>query len=266
MLQDRTANAIMLAEANGFETDIVSTNRFRLRIFHRGLSPGSGQLHVYIEGDGSAWKGKYRLSSNPTPSDPIGLELAIRDPGKAILYIARPCQYLPQDELAGCDPKYWSSHRYSEEVVAAVNEVIEKKTGQFDSLGLIGYSGGGSVAALVTAKRENVAWLMTIAANLDHRAWTAMHQVSPLRGSLNAIDYIDSLQTIPQTHLAGASDDNVPVSLLYGFRDAAGKPSDINVIEINGYDHACCWAGNWQKLLCEHSPRSIAACPAGTSR
>jgi len=263
LLHDRTADAIRLAGAQGFNTEVVPAGLFKLRIFHRGLSAGTGHLRIYIEGDGSAWKRKYRLSSDPTPIDPVALKLAIRDPGEAVLYIARPCQFLSEADLSRCAPIYWSSHRYSEEVIAAINEVIEKKAGQFDSLGLIGYSGGGSVAALVAARRGNVAWFMTIVANLDHRVWTALHRVSPLQGSLNAVDYIDSLQEIPQTHLAGARDDNVPFSLLKGYRDAAGDSSGIDIIEIDDYDHTCCWVENWRNLICKYSPVSIKACQAG---
>lgn len=266
LLHDRTANAIRLAEAHGFENEVVTTGHFKLRIFHRGLPVGSGHLRVYIEGDGSAWKQKYRLSSDPTPTDPVGLELAVRDPGEAVLYIGRPCQFLSESDLSRCAPIYWSSHRYSEEVIAAVNSVIENKAGRFDSLGLIGYSGGGSVAALVAARRENVDLLMTIAANLDHRAWTALHQVSSLKGSLNAVDYIDSLQEIPQIHLAGARDDNVPFSLLKNYRDAADNPSDINIVEIDDYDHTCCWVENWPNLICKYSPVSIKACVSWAPR
>jgi hypothetical protein len=44
------------------------------------------------------------------------------------------------------------------------------------------------VASLVAARRHDVVRLVTVAGNLDHLAWTTLHGVSPLTGSLNPAD------------------------------------------------------------------------------
>ena len=41
-----------------------------------------------------------------------------------VVYLARPCQYTPHAQDPLCQAKFWSSHRYAPEVIAAVNDVL----------------------------------------------------------------------------------------------------------------------------------------------
>src|SRR5690606_25959404 len=138
------------------------------------------------------------------------------DPGPSVLYIARPCQYLPCDLLKNCDPKFWSTHRYAEEVVSAINSVIDQIPA-YEKIRLVGYSGGGSIAVLIAARRQDIDWLITIGANLDHIFWTNLHNITPLSGSLNPADYATSIQNISQLHLSGEKDKTVPASVLHSY-------------------------------------------------
>lgn len=258
-IEHRQALAQALAQDAGFERSEIPAGDFRLTTWHRGLHADTDTLLVYIEGDGHAWERHDRLSVDPTPENPVGLRMALRDPAPAVLYVARPCQYADDKIRAGCNPIYWSSHRYAEEVVAAVNAAIDwalnggpeqTYSPAFKAVGLAGYSGGGTVAALVAARRNDVAWLVTVAANLDHPTWTRLHGHSPLTGSLNPSDFATELRSIPQLHLVGADDDNVPVTVSNAYLERLGGSETIRVEVIAGFNHRCCWAQRWPEPLC----------------
>ncbi|MBT6479066.1 MAG: alpha/beta hydrolase, partial [Gammaproteobacteria bacterium] len=46
-----------------------------------------------------------------------------------------------------CESRYWSSHRFSEKVVASMNEAVDQlmKESGAKQLRLVGFSGGGAV-------------------------------------------------------------------------------------------------------------------------
>ena len=194
-----------IASGGGLAAATIDAGQFRLRAYHRGLHRDAARLHVYIEGDGHAWHRRHQLSSDPTPRDPVALRLAAKDKSPSVLYIARPCQYLDESELRDCDPKYWSSHRYSEAVVGAVDETITQliESTNVSAVALFGYSGGGAIAALLAARRDDAVSLVTVAGNLDHVAWTSHHEVAPLSGSLNPADIATKI-----AHLRGRRYDH----------------------------------------------------------
>ncbi|MCH9673284.1 MAG: serine hydrolase family protein [Gammaproteobacteria bacterium] len=230
---------------------------FSLRYWHRGLTNGAKQspqlVHVYIEGDGRAWR-HGNPPTDPTPRKPVGYALAIGDPHTSVVYIARPCQYLQPGELAACDPRLWTSARYSQIVIAAVNTALDNirsLDGTTRRFGLIGHSGGGTVGALVAARRQDVAWLITAGANLDHRAWTTHHRVPPLALSANPVDDIERLKSLPQLHLAGEHDTVVPSTLTRRFMARFPPDSEARMLLVPGATHTCCWA----EVLAEVLPR-----------
>lgn len=206
---------------------------------------------IYIEGDGFAWKNRYSVSKDPTPKNPVSLRLALSDPHPAVIYLSRPCQYI-REENALCSPPYWTDRRYSKEVVNALNLVIDElvyRDGAGDiSLGLVGFSGGGTMAALLAAKRDDVKWMVTIAANLDHAKWTSLHGVSPLKGSMNPADIADKLQAIPQLHFAGGKDENVPAEIAASYRKNMTEPGCTKIVVLPEFTHHCCWVENWPEL------------------
>lgn len=249
-LLEREIKAQGIAEHAGFAKQIVSSGEFSLTTFHKLQDNNRALLVVYIEGDGFAFQRKGRLSTDPTPKSTFVLELATKDPHPSVIYIARPCQYLADDALKECGPKYWSTHRYSEDVIAAMNATIDQVSSDYKSIALIGYSGGGTVAALIAARRQDVAWLVTIAANLDHTFWTNLHQVTPLAGSLNAADYATSIQHLPQLHLAGATDKIVPFEVTKAFLNRMTNSAQVSATTVPKFDHECCWVRDWPELLC----------------
>ena len=217
------------------------------------VKPGAGAadtIHVYIEGDGRAWL-RGRPPDDPTPTDPVALRLAMADGASDVYYLARPCQLTTSSTYKACGLPYWSTRRFSEEVVSSMNLAVDrfKKESGARRLVIVGYSGGGAVAALIAARRDDVALLITVAGTLDHRAWTSHHRVSPLTGSLNPVDQAARLAAIPQIHFVGADDEIVPPLIAESYMRALPSLDNARVVRIPGYDHPCCWARDWPALL-----------------
>ena len=113
---------------------------------------------------------------------------------------------------------------------------------------LIGFSGGGTLATLLTARRQDVERLVTVAGNLDTKAWAKHHAVSPLTGSLNPLDVAGSIAGVPQLHLVGGKDKVVPASLTRKFVQRTGsRVARIETFPDN--DHGCCWPDLWPGVL-----------------
>ncbi len=251
LLQTRTERADNAAGAAGWIRESFATGRFILRGYRPRRSADSGVLAVYIEADGVAWVTPTLRSSDPTPNDTLTLQLAILDPTPNRLYLARPCQFLPPRELASCSPDYWTSHRYAPEIVAALNDAIEqaKRRTRARNIALFGYSGGGGLAILVAAGRNDVTRIVTIAGTLDHAAWTRTHRDSPLTGSLNPAKAANRVSQIHQIHFVGRDDEIVPPAIAESYLGHVTDRSKISVIEISGADHTCCWVEKWPALL-----------------
>lgn len=196
-------------------------------------------LWIVIEGDGRAWLNRHQPSPDPTPRDAVGWRLAKDLSAHNVLYLARPCQYLSSPELAGCTIDDWTDGRFSEKWVARTNAAIDaaKITNGFSHVVLTGYSGGGVMAALIAARRADALALITVAAPLDHAAWTAWHGVSPLTHSLSVIAVRHRLLQLPQLFISGADDDIVPSALTRAF--LRGYPAGVpaGMVTLPGVDH-----------------------------
>lgn len=242
-----------LAATRGWTAEAVDAGTFRLMSWHPARFPADdGSLTVYIEGDGLSWLGPTDPSTDPTPVSPLALRLALAQPDGNAAYLARPCQYVDA-ERTGCASRWWQDERFAPEVVIATDRAVDalKSRAGARRLTLVGYSGGGAVAALVAARRTDVERLVTVAGNLDHGAWTRHHHLPPLAGSLDAAGVRDALRRIAQRHFAGERDTVVPPALAAGF--AAGFPPDTRPVVrvVPGFDHRCCWAEEWPRLWSE---------------
>ena len=118
------------------------------------------------------------------------MRLAAVDDASNVLYLARPCQFRPPGTRDSCDTSFWTTHRFAESVVAALDGAIDRALPPSPRrrLTLIGYSGGGGLAVLLAARRSDVVAVVTVAGNIAHGVWTSHHKVSPLKGSLDPID------------------------------------------------------------------------------
>jgi len=244
-VDNRLANADNLAEKNDWHREHIKTSYFEfVSYYKKNTTPTALLLTIYIEGDGLAWITPRQISMDPTPINPIALKLAISDTNNHVAYLARPCQFTKNER---CNKHYWTNKRFAEEVISSSNNAISiiKEAFGAKQLRLIGYSGGGAIATLVAARRNDVISLVTVAGNLNHNAWTDFHKISPLTGSLNPSDYRSKLNTIKQLHFVGAQDEVIPPLLT---QDFAEDSSNTQVIVLQQQRHTCCWENSWVEL------------------
>ena len=249
--QQRQETASRLTKNYNWYEKIIATQQFDLLSYRPKEYLKEKQLTVYIEGDGLSWVSKNTLSLDPTPINPIALKLALNHPQGNAVYLARPCQYVGGVSARSCNKHDWSGSRFSEKVIAASNEAIDSLKDEFSAteLQLVGFSGGGAIAALLAARRDDVVRLITIAGNLDHRAWTTYHKISPLTGSLNPADYRQQLAKIEQVHFVSEDDKIMPPFLASNFVSGLSDASKANVIVVPNQTHGCCWESAWAELM-----------------
>lgn len=225
----------LLVTGTGFEHVVY------LKAGHAG---DTSALHVYLEGDGTPWRDRHVAASDPTPRNPLMLELMALDPAPSI-YLGRPC-YHGVHPAPACSADIWTDRRYSTEVVDSLSGALSSVSGDYPALVLLGYSGGGVLAMLLAERQPKTVALITVAANLDTARWAALHGQPPLSASLNPAGRAPLPAYIRQMHFAGADDDNVPPALV---REAlAGQRGAVFTV-LAGQDHRCCWQRVWPDIL-----------------
>ena len=193
---------------------------------------------------------RYNASHNPTPRNPVGLSLAVRDYADNVMYIARPCQYVSLNKNPDCKYPYWTHKRFAPAVIDSVSAVIErgKKKAKAHNIEIIGFSGGGAVAILVSAQRRDVTGIRTVAGNLDHKVWTKYQNLDPLKGSLNAAAVAAKVSDIPQIHFVGGLDKNIERLVAESFKAKSGPGACLEIKEVSGASHSKGWANLWVRL------------------
>ncbi|WP_312981614.1 alpha/beta hydrolase [Atlantibacter sp.] len=241
--------AALLAKKSGLNTRDLQTTSFKLRSWQR-ISDPTQPVQVYIEGDGFAWVSRSRPSDDPTPRQPTGLMLAAADTSANVLYLARPCQFIGPPLPANCRATWWTDNRFSPQVVQAMNEALSQALRPWPDvrIELVGYSGGGAIAALIAARRDDVISLRTVAGNLDVAYVNAAHNVSAMPDALSALDVARQLANLPQIHFTGSDDTTVPPEAARRFQQAAGGRC-VHIEDVKGMAHGSDWAAVWPSLL-----------------
>jgi len=253
---NRGAFSEEIAVRSGFVKEIIKTDQFNLLAYVRFAGKGE-PVTIYIEGDGQSWESRSRLSEDPTPRDPLVVELAVIDSSVNVAYLARPGQY----SLSGasdCGPSYWSNRRFSDEVIVSMNEAVEylKKESGASGVNIIGYSGGAAIGVLIAARRSDVLTFRTIAGNLDPNSLCSYHKVSRLDGSMDPLDVAQKVANVPQRHFIGSKDRVVPSPIVESFVKREGNEDCDCVTIAEGATHRGGWREQWKKLLLI----SLAAC------
>jgi len=236
------------ASEQHFSAERISTPLFEHIIYTNQATQTNTQhsLHVYLDGDGSPWLSNHWIAKDPTSRNPMILELMAMDSNASIL-LGRPC-YHGLANTKKCHPQYWTSHRYSYEVVQSMRIALKKwliAHPHIQKINFIGFSGGGGLAALLTPYFPQTTQLITLAANLSIDAWTTQHNYTPLIGSLNPIEQKQLNSQIQQTHIVGAQDKNIPISLVNSY---VKKQESAKLLIIESQAH-CCWNNHWQSIL-----------------
>jgi len=245
--ENRSQIARQLVAKHHWHELALSTTSFPLRAYISPNNLSDTTLTIYIEGDGVAWiRGEYP-SNDPTPRDPIGLKLALAQPSGATAYLARPCQFI---ESTLCNPKVWTSERFSEVVVQSTNQAISllKSRTQAQKIILVGYSGGAAIALLVAAQRHDVKLIVSVAGNVNPHLWTNNSGMQPLVGSLDPQNFVNRLEGIPQVYLVGGQDRVIPPELAYRLMEQFPQNARPRVIEVKENGHVCCWVEQWPLL------------------
>ncbi|MDR2423049.1 MAG: alpha/beta hydrolase [Deltaproteobacteria bacterium] len=232
----------------GFRPLSLSTPPFHLAALLKG--DHCPELVVYVEGDGRAIV-HGRPAADPTPRDSQSLELALKDPAPAVMYLARIGQYQPADAIKA-NEVYWSDKRLSEEAVAAASSAIDQAKSLIGAsrLHLVGYSGGGGLAALLAERRLDVASLVTVAGLLDTDFWVRDRGWRPLAGSLNPAAQAWAISFVPQIHFYGSKDQIIGPNLSSRFEKAT-KFANFRRVVVKA-DHYSGWTENWPALLSEY--------------
>ena len=230
--------------------DIPSTP-YQLRAYERIHDKGSF-ANVYIEGDGAAYTSPKEWNDNPTPKNPVALHLASRDLSDNVIYLARPCQYTTgTDAGSNCTPAIWKESRYAQEAIASFNTALDEMASRYRISGfnLIGYSGGGGIAAILAAQRTDILSIRTVAGILDHEVHTTMHGAEPLSDSLNPVDFAIELTKVPQYHFIAGQDNIVPPAILHSFLQAMPPTqcTQTKFVQEAGYEEG--WVEQWPALL-----------------
>lgn len=184
----------------------IQTSFFTLASWQKIENP-QGVYKIYIEGDGYAFRASGTVSSNPTPRGFLLREIAFGDKHENVIYLARPCQYV---EDKHCRSEYWSNARFAPEVVRSEYEAVKNIIGN-NQVTLVGFSGGAQVAGLMAVKYSdlNIRRLVTVAGNLDVRAWTDYHHLPSLNLSDDLGLYQKEYARFPQIHYIGTEDSNI---------------------------------------------------------
>lgn len=244
--ESRFTFASVIAEKAGLRYSEIETSFFTLAAYLRWGSVGD--VSVYIEGDGFAYITPRRLSPDPTPLTPTALILASVDPAESVVYLARPCQFVDLRKERNCLGKYWSSHRFAEEVISSYDQVLNrvKKSGRETRFHLVGYSGGGAVAVLLAARRDDIESVRTVAGYLDHVALNEAKGVAPLWGSLDPIKKASSLVGVPQVHYSGGRDKLIPRWVGASFVKMVGDAACARSVTVNQAEHEFGWKEFWE--------------------
>lgn len=233
------------AAAASMQRHEITAGSFRMTTYSR-IRDTNQPLTIYIDGDVRGWTPSADPGVDSTPDDYLGLRLATLDPSINVLYIAHPCQFGIDDPV--CFDESWQSGPYARQILASINRTIDHTTVVFPhpQLNLVGYSGGGAIAAVLAAQRHDVLSLRTIAGNLDPGGDERAHASDPQDDYINPIENAQRLSLLAQVHYVGDKDVFVPPFVTENFVKAVGPSPCLKVTHVEDATHQSGWEDFWE--------------------
>ncbi len=221
-----------------------------MTVFSR-IEDANQPVTAYIEGDVRGWVPTADPGVDASPDDYLGLRLATLDPAENVVVISRPCQFEIDD--AACRSETWKNGRLAAQIYTAVNRALDYTVSVVPRarLNLVGYSGGGAIAALLAARRHDVISLRTIAGNLDPNGNGRTHGSVPQNDFIDPMEIAPRLALLPQEHFVGGKDLLIPPFLTENFVKAIGLSYCVKVTPIEEASHKTGWEEAWN----EHAER-----------
>ncbi len=218
----------------------IDTATFKIAVWQKITNPQQ-PYKIYIEGDGYAFYYNGRVSNNPTPRSTLVRELAAGDEHPNVVYMARPCQFVSDSR---CQPLYWSTARFAPQAVQAQYEAVKAVAGT-QPLTVVGFSGGAQIAGLMAVKYPDlsVIKLVSVAGNLDVKAWIDYHHLPPLVLSDDLRNYRRDYAQFRQVHYVGTDDTNIIPALTENF--VADRQ---NIIYVKNASHSDGWEAAFTQI------------------
>lgn len=241
-----TSRLLQKASDYGFIYETVTADGFQHLVVRNGEFQRVPTLNIYLEGDGTPWRYRRIIMPDPTPRSPLMLKLMSNDKAEAV-YVGRPCYNGSYDD-PDCSNHLWTSARYSSTVVSSMSAVIYTLMDRYgaEQVRLFGHSGGGALAMLLASRIPQVTDVVTVAGNLNVKAWTDHHKYTPLYSSLDPAQQPALRDAVTQWHLVGTEDSVVPAALV---RDFILQQENAYGVAISKYTHGCCWTRIWADVL-----------------
>lgn len=239
------------ADLLSMEKKIYHTDKFEILSFQKILATDKF-IRIYIEGDGLSWINRNTISEDPTPRQSTVFSLIQNDPYPNIIYLARPCQFVTNQN---CSNKYWTSHRFSSEVVNSYKQILNEISSKYKDANknekirfeLIGYSGGASIALSLGEFRSDIISIITIAGNIDPNWLMEYHKVSKLVEPFEPKNGT-GLDNVSQLHILGTNDQVVPIEIMNRYKEGFNKTSNIRFQLIEG-SHSMNIGKKWTEIL-----------------
>ena len=189
----------------GFKHRELQTSRFKLASWQKKTDE-TKPVRIYIEGDSSPFK------DNSATYDTLIRDLAFNDPNANVVYLARPCQYVEEDDW--CSPSDWGDGRFSKPIIDSMTEAVNQ-IARGRPVILIGYSESAMISGLMISRNPDMRvqkWI-TIAGVLNHGNWTKHLKMRPLVNSLDLTVW----PNVPQVHFVGGMDTIVPPTVVASY-------------------------------------------------
>ncbi len=222
----------------------ITAGSFRLTTYSR-IRDTNKPVTIYIEGDVRGWLPSADPGIDATPDDSMGLRLAALDPSTNVVFISHPCQFGIGDPA--CFDEFWEKGALAQQVFASINRAVDHVAIVFahPQLNLVGYSGGGAVAAVLASRRRDVVSLRTIAGNLDPDGNGRAHASDPQNDFIDPMEIASRLALLPQEHFVGDKDVFVPPFLTENFVKAIGVSYCVKVTHVPYATHQTGWQEVW---------------------